>query len=460
MDRTGLIILVLLVLLGGGAAFFGFNAVKTVVMGLQIGGLPGISVNAEAVKSTPEPGSTEAAASAPMSNDALVATPLPWDGSSRVSVLVMGLDYRDWEAGETPRSDSMILVSLDPVTKAVGMLSVPRDLWVTIPGFKNAKINTAYFLGESYKVPGGGPALAMQTVENVIGMPIDYYAQIDWGAFVKFIDAIGGIDVNVPYKMTIDPLGQGNTMIVRAGVQTFDGETALAYARARHTDNDDFDRAKRQQQVIIAVRDQIINFYSLPKLIQNAPAMYAELSSGVRTNMSLDEAIQLAWLVKDVPTKRIRQGVIQPPKQVTLGKSPDGLDILKPVPDQIRLLRDKTFKMGGPSPSVTDDVLAGAKLEGAKISLWNGTSSVDVANRTAQYLVSQGLNVKELIAADAGYASTQIIIHNSKPYAVNYLATLMKVNTNQITIKDYNPDSPVDIVVILGSDWEASNPMP
>src|SRR5690606_1108907 len=107
----------------------------------------------------------------------------PWDGASRVTALVMGLEFRDWEAGEVPRTDTMMLVTLDPLSNTAGMLSIPRDMWVSIPGFDNAKINTAYYLGEIYKLPGGGPGLAMKTVEEFLGVPIDYYAQIDFYAF-------------------------------------------------------------------------------------------------------------------------------------------------------------------------------------------------------------------------------------------------------------------------------------
>jgi polyisoprenyl-teichoic acid--peptidoglycan teichoic acid transferase len=459
LDGVGLGIMIFLALLGGAAAYYGFSMVRSIVVQANVGGLGGLAINEGSQQDTPEPGATAKSVFPPL-NQALIPTPLPWDGGSRVTMLVMGLDYRDWEAGEVPRSDSMILLSLDPVTKTAGIMSIPRDLWVTIPGFQNGKINTAYFLGEAYKVPGGGPALAVKTVENVIGMPINYYAQIDWDAFVKFIDAIGGLDINVKQDVVIGAVGGSPAVHIYQGVQTFDGAMALAYARARHTENDDFDRSRRQMDVILAVRDQIVNFYSLPRLIQQAPVLYSSLSSGIRTNMSVDEAIRLAWIAKDVYGGRIRRGIIQPPKQVTLGKSPDGLDILKPVPDEIRLLRDKTFKVGGPIPSVTGDPLPAAKQEAARISVWNGTDSADVATRTAQYLQSQGLNIKELIAADHTYDSTQIIIHNSKPFALSYLAALMKVDTNRITIKDYNPDSPIDIVLILGNDWAQQNPMP
>ncbi len=118
----------------------------------------------------------------------------PWDGAERVTILLLGLDYRDWGAAEKySRSDTMILLTLDPLTNTAGILSIPRDMWVAIPGFKHGKINTAYYLGDAYQLPGGGPALAVKTVESFLGIPINYYAQIDFQSFVRFIDEIGGV---------------------------------------------------------------------------------------------------------------------------------------------------------------------------------------------------------------------------------------------------------------------------
>ncbi len=103
-----------------------------------------------------------------------------------MTIMLVGLDYRDWLANQGPsRSDTMILLTIDPVSKTAGMLSIPRDMWVDIPGFGYSKINNAYAWGELYKLPGGGPGLAMKTVENFLGIPIQYYAQVDFSAFVE-----------------------------------------------------------------------------------------------------------------------------------------------------------------------------------------------------------------------------------------------------------------------------------
>jgi LCP family protein required for cell wall assembly len=150
----------------------------------------------------------------------------------------------------------MILFTVDPQTKTAGMLSIPRDLWVNIPGFGFSRINTAYASGEGNQLPGGGPGLAMKTVEQVIGVPIQYYGQIDFHAFEEAIDAIGGLYICIPEKVRIDPIGDKKPRNLKPGCQNLWGYEVLAYARNRYTQEGDVDRSKRQQLVIMALRDQ------------------------------------------------------------------------------------------------------------------------------------------------------------------------------------------------------------
>jgi LCP family protein required for cell wall assembly len=271
------------------------------------------------------------------------ATPVPWDGSERVTILVMGLDYRDWVAGSgAPRSDTMMLVTLDPITMKAGMLSIPRDLWVDIPGFTHNRINAAYAFGEGYRVPGGGPALAMQTVESVIGVPINYYMVVDFHTFEQMIDEIGGIDVLVTQRIKISPIGRLSHWLEPKAYH-LDGADALAYARVRKGAGDDFGRAQRQQQVVLAILDRVVGFDMLPNLVRKAPHLYQDLSSGIRTNLSLDDMIALAWLAMRVDREHIPRGVISPPTMVGFYTRPDGANVLRPIPDQIRILRDSIF---------------------------------------------------------------------------------------------------------------------
>jgi len=390
------------------------------------------------------------------------ATLTPWDGAGRVTVLLLGLDYRDWAASEeASRSDTMILLTLDPQAKTAGMLSIPRDLWVAIPGFKHGKINTAYYLGDAAKLPGGGPALAVKTVENLLGVPVNYYAQIDFAAFVRFIDEIGGVKINVPQEITIDLLGTGfkTKKKLKPGIQVLPGEWALAYARNRYTEGGDFDRATRQQQVILAIRDKILNLELLPTLISKAPTLYNELASGIRTNLTLDELVKLALVAQSVPEENIQKGLIDK-DNVFFGFSPDGLSILIPIPDDIHILRDQIFTTSGSlSPQLPGNTQEQMKTEAARIIIYNGSSTVDLANRTADFLRNQGANVVQVGNADQAYASTTIVDHTGNPYALRYLVDLMDISSGKIVFK-FDPNSPVDIELFLGNDWASKNVIP
>jgi LCP family protein required for cell wall assembly len=192
--------------------------------------------------------------SVPFADPELVDDAPSWNGVDRINILLLGLDFRDWQTGDgPPRTDTMMLVTIDPITETAGMLSIPRDLWVEIPGFEHNRINTAYFLGEANRLPGGGPGLAMATVENLIGVEVNYYALLEFQTFERMIDELGGVDVLVPERMKISPIGELSRWL-DAKPYHLDGAETLAYARARKTAGGDFDRAERQQQVVMAVR--------------------------------------------------------------------------------------------------------------------------------------------------------------------------------------------------------------
>lgn len=452
--------LVAFLVAAGLTAYLTYITVQDIVVSWELTNLPGIAITQPT--STPDASGVITDPASPL-QPVGGPTPEPWDGASRVTILVLGLDYRDWSSGEgPPRTDTMILLTLDPLARTAGMLSVPRDLWVNIPGgFNYSKINTAYQLGEAYKLPGGGPGLAMDTVEELLGVPIDFYAQIDFSAFVRLVDEIGGVKLNVAEKIVVDPLGDNNTKTLKPGVQTLPGDLALAYARARKTEGADFDRAQRQQQVILAIRDRILSFDMLPTLVSKAPVLYQELSAGVHTNLSLEQAIQLAWLGLQIPDENIKRGVISPPEQVSLRKSPDGLEILKPIADKIRELRDEIFTdTGSVSPAATN--LSAVELisaEAGKITVLNGTMTAGLAARTTEFLKSKDVNVTVTGNADELYPYTTIFDYTGKPYTVKYLVEMISISHNRIYSR-YDPSSQVDVLIVLGADWAASNPMP
>jgi LCP family protein required for cell wall assembly len=241
----------------------------------------------------------------------LAPTPEPWAGTDRITILVMGIDRRPGEAFIS-RTDTMMLVSLDPKSNSVSMLSIPRDLYVAIPGRGRDRINTAFVYGSAGNNPAGGAALAMQTVEYNLGVPINHYIAVDFGAFIGAVDAIGGIHVNVPYDIndpTYPDMNYGyDPLYISAGRHHFDGAMALKYARTRKQDND-FYRARRQQQVILAARSQVLSL-GLSGFVQRAPILYQQFSDGVRTDLSLEQVIRLAQAASEVPSENIRSEVL------------------------------------------------------------------------------------------------------------------------------------------------------
>lgn len=389
--------------------------------------------------------------------------PIPWDGANRVTILVFGMGAcGDCLPGDPTQTDSMMLLTMDPVSRTAGILSIPRDLWVNIPGFDYGKINQAYFIGEVYDLPDGGPGLALQTVEDLLGIDINYYAQVDFSAFEEFINEIGGIDIEVPYEISVDPIGQHNTVTLPQGVQHLDGPVALAYARNRDTFGADFDRADRQQQVVFAIRDQILSLGTLPKLIANAPTIYNNLRNGIHSNLSLKDAISLAWTASQIPKENYTRGIIGP-NETERTFSPDGMDILLPNMDAVRVVRDQVFATtGAVAPVATVYISDPAELrqaENASVSVLNATTTAGLASQTTNYLLDQGINVIETGNAEDKSEATVIIDYTGKPYTVQYLVELLNIQPNSIYSR-YDPNALVDIAILLGADWADNNSMP
>ena len=391
--------------------------------------------------------------------------PPAWDGASRITVLIIGLDARDLDTS-APRSDTMILLTIDPITKTAGMLSIPRDMWVNIPGFGYSRINTAYSSGEGNRLPGGGPELARKTVEQFIGVPIQYYAQVDFNTFVQFIDRIGGVDIYNDEDLRIDPVGGGTDKIrlTCCGMRHLVGDMALAYARHRKGGEGDFSRAQRQQKLILAIRDKVLDPANFPSLISQADDFYNEFSAGIRTNMPLDTAIQLAVLARDIPPTSIKQGAIDTSMvafdNVVLG----GQDaaIMKPLPDKIRVLRDEIFTSGGAiSPlAAQNDPTAMMQADAARVRVLNGSFSPGLETSTANYFASLGMAVTEYGAADRAYDRTVVILYSPKLYTLKYIWTMFGMNSSTQLLIVPDPSSTVDVEIRLGNDWATSNSIP
>ncbi|MCC6604866.1 MAG: LCP family protein [Anaerolineae bacterium] len=382
-----------------------------------------------------------------------------WEGKNRVSILLMGIDQRCDEAGPA-HTDTMMVLTIDPVGLSAAMLSLPRDLWVEIPNFGVDRINQANYYGEIYEYPGGGQALAVQTVEALLGVPIDYYVAVNFDAFVEVVDLIGGIDIDVPEAIDDpnypDQCYGYDPFSIAAGEQHLDGEAALKYARTRATFGGDVDRAGRQQAVILAVRQKIFDLNSIPQLIAQAPQLWQTSQENVRTNMSLDEAIQLALLVQDIPRESIRTAVLDF-NYVYNETTPDGRQVLVPVRENIRQLRDQLFAPPAIPTPVIENLPALMAAENARVAVYNGTAEFGLAGLTQEYLESFGINVSEVGNADAStYLTSQVITYGSYPNTSRYLMQLMHVPPLNVS-SGTNPNGDYDILIIIGNDWRVPN---
>lgn len=454
-----LIALICFVVLGviGGYLLFRLTSsfIATATM-FNPGGAPLLNEPTADPNATVEPGVTPTATTPPLDTFSM---PDAWDGKTRVNILVMGIDARSPDAAN-PLTDTMILFTLDPVNNTAGMLSIPRDLWVKIPGSNYGKINTAYSIGESFQLPGGGPALAAKTVENLLGVPVNYYAQIDFKAFVNFIDQIGGVKITSTESVQLNIVDTAFSQWLEPGTYVLPGDLALAYVRYREPTGGDISRSARQQQVILAIRDRILDLNMLPTLIQRAPEMYASLSQGIRTNLTLDQAIQLGIKVlRDIPRDQIVHTSIGW-QDVSTGTSPDGLAILRPIPDRIRQIRDSVFG-GGDAIDLEDPTTLANTLgeEAATVSIMNGSSTQGLAERTAEYLKSYGINVVE--QGNAAYTTyTTVTFYGAKPYTLHYLINFLAVTEPYRVTYAYDPNAAIHIVVVLGDDFAANNTLP
>lgn len=445
-------------------AFLGVRYLVTTMK--AVSGLPGVAI---------EETTNETSATAEETPEVIapqVSLPPTWDGASRVTVLLLGVDTEirvDGDGRIRPdrtgpaRSDTMILLTIDPQTMTAGMLSVPRDLWVNVPGFGYAKINTAYYNGEAYKLPGGGPELAMRTVEQVVGVPVQYYAQMQFWAFTQLIDDIGKITVNVPKKIFIDPVGSGpDDIMLSAGEHKLGGVEALAYVRARHTKDGDVDRSRRQQDVIMAFRDKVLDPANSGKIIGNASRIYEHIQSGVSTNLTFTDIMKLGMLAKDIDINNIKKGVITYDMVLmdNVVVNGENQSIMIPIPDEIRALRDDIFGTNNAiKPLAVGSNQELAVQEGTRIGIYNASSVPGLAQQTADYLKGQGFNIVTVENASYYPGATQVIDHRGSLYVVKYFQELFNLNAGAQIGYKLDPAAAVDIELVIADDWALSNPM-
>ena len=413
-----------------------------------------------AVTASPTPEATPVGSAVPN-----VSIP-PWDGKERLNILLIGADTQ--QGGH--RTDTLITVSIDPVTKQVAMFSLPRDTkGVPIPPGParslwgrtyNDKIN-AFFINNRRRSdlwPGNDKTRGYNALKSVLGylygLDIKYFVEVDFNGFKDIVDAMDGVTVNVQIPVVDNsyPAGQSKNLrlYIPSGIQHMDGPAALQYARSRNTSSD-FDRAARQQRLLLSMREQADPQTLIPRL----PELVAALKSSVKTDIPLNQLDKLLGLASSVDTRNIRSYVFSPPlyqQEVRTGYW------TVPYVDRIRQAVSKAFTTN-PADEARRQKLAD---EGATVWVLNGTGETNRGTRLAGYLEYQGLAASAPRQRPQGAvpATTQIVVYNGAEAdltdTIAYLEQRFKTTVTTAT----DPTVRADIVITIGRDTPDLQPPP
>jgi LCP family protein required for cell wall assembly len=393
----------------------------------------------------------------------------PWDGRERLNILLIGSD----EQRGGHNTDTLITVSVDPVTKQVAMFSLPRDtVDVPVPpgparsvwgrSYRN-KINS-FFINNRRRAdlwPGNDRTRGYNGLKAVIGelydLDIRYFVEVNFDGFRKVVDAIGGVTINVQVPVVDDTFpgstGRTQRLYIPSGLQHMDGEQALRYARSRHTSTD-FDRGARQQRVLLSLQQQADPRTLIPRL----PELVEALKRAVRTDIPLDQLDELLGLASEVDTANIRSYVFAPPlySQDTC-RDARGCVV---IPKIARIKEAvKTAFTTDPRDEALRERLAG---EGAQVWVLNPTATANRGARVAGYLEYHGLAASAPRTKPEGGvpAKTVVTVYNGAeadiPATIAYLEGLFKVTVKTAT----DPKIRADVIVTIGRNTPDLEPPP
>ncbi|MGE5140298.1 MAG: LCP family protein, partial [Rudaea sp.] len=357
-----------------------------------------------------------------------------------LNIILMGTDRRPGQLNW--RTDTLILVSIDQEAKTVGLLSIPRDLWVRIPGIGAQRINTADFYGEYYHLPGGGPQTIKTTIEQNLGIRVHYYARVDFQSFRKAIDTLGGVDIDVDCSLQetgfYDDLGRAD-LNFQPGVQHMDGATALRYARSRYTTND-FDRSRRQRKVLLAMWDKALSLNLLPKW----PELYGQFRESVQTDLGPVEMAALAFIGSQLRMDKIKMRSIDNRSTIPW-TGPNGESVLLPNSERIHSLFVEYFAQ----PTLGVDPF---EEEKARVQVFAGDKqTADVATLA---LKRQGFSVADPEIGGVVPPASSLLVNTDKPASVQRLLSALRINPSAVKTNP-DPSAQIDIQVLLGRDYNA-----
>jgi len=362
-----------------------------------------------------------------------------------VNILLVGVDSaRNLKSQNT---DTIMVVSVNKATRQVSMLSIPRDLWVHIPTYGWDRINQAHKWGHRIDYPGKGPGLLMRTLEVNLGIPLHYWARMDFQGFTRVVDELGGVEMTVACPVNLryvapDPNDANQEeRILEAGVHHMDGDTALRYVRTRR-DGTDFDRASRQQQFLRVLWDQTKS----PDIIPKIPELWSALTDAFQTDLNLANVLSMIPVALEIKPQHVRSRHIGF-RETTNWVTDEGAKVLLPDRDKIQQIVAGLY---APSSAAADQ----AANEAARIQVRNGTYRHQLAKIGADQLRWQGLHVIDTGLADRpNYKQTRLIVFQDKPKAQSLLIQYLGLKPENI-IRQPDASQPADLLLILGEDYD------
>lgn len=399
---------------------------------------------------------------------------LKGEGDGRVNILMLGIGGQNHDGPDL--TDTIMLASIDPVNNTATLLSVPRDLWVTLPGHGAMKINAAYETGKygylhkdtadnsNFQAIQAGFTSADQTLEGVLGVTIDYNVLVDFQAFKQAVDTVGGVNVDVPtelYDPTMAWENGNNPVLAEAGPQTMNGTEALLYARSRETSSD-FARAQRQRSLLLALKDKAITVGVLSNPAKISGLIDA-FGNNVKTDLGLGDASRLYSIFKGINNNDIKSVSLAGDTTITSGAA--GADSLVTTGDingqSIVEPKAGLNNYGAIQTYVHSQLQDGYLLkEHALVQVLNGTGIAGFGQTESDTLKSYGYSVATPgNAPHSGYLETIVVdLSGGKdPYTKHYLE--QRFNTTAVPKLPQGVSNPTNakFIVLLGGDATGSN---
>ena len=383
---------------------------------------------------------------------------LAGEGDGRINILLIGVGGEKHSKGGN-LADTIIIASIDPNNKKIAMLSIPRDLQVTLPKPLSGieKINAVHALGEqnSKKIPGGGPELIKKSVSTILDLPIHYFIRVDFDGLKQIVDTLGGVTVNVE-KTINDPFYPAPNLVdyqpfyLKEGVQKINGDTALRYARSRQTTSD-FDRAKRQQNILVAIKDKSLSLgvLSNPKKIFE---LISTLGKHIKTDLQALEMERLLSILKDVNSDIIISKVLDNGPDGPLISTNNGGYYLVPKTGNFKEVQTIAHSI------FTDPYIS---QEDALIAIQNGSNETGKGSEVSNILKKYNYNISSVVTSPASSATTYIydMTKGEKKITVGLLKRRLSATVKtSIGSEIINATPNADIIVVVGDDYvEESN---